>query len=1043
MFDKVLKKIFGDKHDRDIKRIQPVLDKILAVYPSLTEKSDDELRARVNEIREEIRGHLEPYLTEIEKINTTLQEEGDDFEKERLEGELDANQKELKEVRQEILDHYLPEVYAIIKDTCRRLVGYEYEVRGSIEKWFMIPFDVQLYGGIVLHQGIIAEMATGEGKTLVATMPLFLNALTGLGVHLITVNDYLAQRDAEWMKPIFDFHGVTVGVITTGMDHFQREESYNCDITYGTNSEFGFDYLRDNMATKSEQLVQRELYYAIIDEVDSVLIDEARTPLIISGPVAESKNYYDELKPQITRLVHTQQAKVQRLLSEIKKELDDTNPDYDELGKKLLLIKRGAPKNKGFTKLMKDNSLKKLVNDVEGYYLRDKKMHLLDEELFYIVEERNNSVNLSDIGRDELSKRDSSLFIVEQLDDILVEVDRDENLTLEEKHLKKDKLTAEYMEKNEKLHNISQLLKSYSLFEKDVDYVVVNNQVVIVDEFTGRMMPGRRFSDGLHQALEAKEGVKIERATQTLATITLQNYFRMYDKIAGMTGTAVTEEGEFMEIYKLPVTVIPTNLPITRIDYDDLIYLTKKDKYNAIIEEIEYWHNNKKPVLVGTVSVEVSEILSRLLKMRKINHNVLNAKHHEREAEVIKSAGEPGSVTIATNMAGRGTDIKLGRGVITKSQEEYRSITKKVSDDNPFGTPEDGLHVIGTERHESRRIDRQLRGRSGRQGDPGTSRFYLSLEDDLMRLFGSERIAPMMGKLGLSEGDAITHPWMTTSVEKAQKRVEGHNFEIRKQLLKYDEVMNQQREVIYKYRRNVLKGYNLKYEIIDMVKETIANLVQTCIGGESYSENWDYDGVAQWLQMHLGIPVRGKDLESDAMNTDVFIANVEEIVFEAYQKREIELGDESMREIERLALLRVVDAQWRDHLHEMDLLKEGVGFRAYANKDPLIEFKKESFLLFEKLIASIQELVTKRVFTMRLITSQEQLIDLLRNAKTTHSEIPVFEYAGQPIENKQEEEPNREVKVQQRRVDVKVGRNEPCPCGSGKKYKKCCGGVDV
>ncbi len=1041
MFNKVLKKVFGDKHERDIKRIEPILNQIKEIYPDLETKSDDDIRQRVQEIKTEIQNQLQPYVDELEKLNKEIAEESEDNLKEGLESLLDNKIKELKDTRQELLNSYLPEVYAIVKDTCRRLVGYEYEVRGSMDKWFMIPFDVQLIGAIVLHEGNIAEMATGEGKTLVATLPMFLNALTGLGVHLITVNDYLAQRDSEWMRPIFNFHNLQVGVITNRMEPNERKESYKCDITYGTNSEFGFDYLRDNMATRGDYLVQSELYYAIIDEVDSVLVDEARTPLIISGPVAESKNYYIELKPQIVKLVNSQTVKLQRILSEVKRSLESDNVDWEEIGKKLLLIKRGAPKNKGYTKLMKDSNLRKLVNDIEGYYLRDKKMHVLDEELFYVIEEKGNSVNLSDLGRDQLSKQDSSLFIVDQLDDLLNEVDSEESLSLEEKREKKDKITQFYMEKNEQLHNISQLLKSYSLFEKDVDYVVDNNQVVIVDEFTGRMMPGRRFSDGLHQALEAKEGVKIEGATQTLATITLQNYFRMYDKIAGMTGTAVTEESEFMEIYKLPVIVVPTNLPITRIDYDDMIYLTKRDKYNAIIEEIEYWHKSNKPVLVGTVSVEVSEILSRLLKMRKIKHNVLNAKHHEREAEVIKQAGDPGSVTIATNMAGRGTDIKLGKGVVSKPQEEYRLMNKSTSDEHPFGIPEDGLHVIGTERHESRRIDRQLRGRSGRQGDPGTSKFYLSLEDDLMRLFGSERIAPLMGKLGLKEGDAITHPLISNSVEKAQKKVEAHNFEIRKQLLKYDEVMNQQREVIYKYRRDVLRGYNLNYEIVDMIKETISQIVDIYIADESYTENWDYEGICKWLQLNLGISVQTDDLESDVMNTDVLIANVEEVVFNAYQNREQELGEDQLREIERLSLLRVVDNQWRDHLHEMDLLKEGVSFRAYANKDPLIEYKKESFTLFQTLISSIQEEVTKRVFTSYFAPSREKFIDLLKNMQTSHTGVPVFEQGGQNFDTQQNND-KKQTKTQPIRVDVKIGRNEPCPCGSGKKYKKCCGGVE-
>jgi preprotein translocase subunit SecA len=1042
MMEKLLKKLFGDKHEKDIKKVEPILNQILEIYPTLEKLSDDELRNRVAEIRSEMIERIAPYESELQEIEEDFQKKLEESEKDRLENEIDRKRKLLKATRHALLDEYLPEVFAIVKDTCRRLIGFEYDIRGHTESWFMIPFDVQLIGGIVLHQGMIAEMATGEGKTLVATLPLFLNALTGRGVHLITVNDYLAQRDSEWMKPIFEFHGLTVGVITTGMEFPDRKEAYSCDITYGTNSEFGFDYLRDNMATKAEQLVQRKLFYAIIDEVDSVLIDEARTPLIISGPVAESKNFYDELKPQILKLVSAQTAKLNRLLTELRQEIDAENANWEEMGRKLLLIKRGAPRNKAFTKLMKDNTLKKLVLDMEGVYLRDKKMHILDEDLFYVIDEKGNSADLCENGRDQLSKVDPNLFILQQLDDLLLPIDQDEKMSLDEKVKKKEELTSLFLDKNEKLHNISQLLKSYSLFEKDKDYVVVNNQVVIVDEFTGRMMPGRRFSDGLHQALEAKEGVKIEGATQTLATITLQNYFRMYDKIAGMTGTAITEEGEFMEIYKLPVILIPTNLPVTRIDYDDSIYLTKKEKYDAIISEIEYWHNKAKPVLVGTVSVDVSETLSRLLKRRGINHNVLNAKHHEKEAEIIMNAGSPGAVTIATNMAGRGTDIKLGEGIVTLPQEEYRKMHKKVTEDFPFGLPEDGLHVIGTERHESRRIDRQLRGRSGRQGDPGSSRFYLSLEDDLMRLFGSDRIAPMMAKFGFQEGDAITHPWMTNAVEKAQKRVETHNFEIRKQLLKYDEVMNQQREVIYKYRRNVLKGFDLKYEILEMVRESLVRMVEGYIAVDDYSENWDLEKIAQWIRLNLAFDVKAEELSSDFLNAEILYANVEEVVLNAYQKREDEMGEDKMREIERLSLLRVVDSQWRDHLHEMDLLKEGVGFRAYANKDPLIEYKKESFVLFQKLIASIQDEVTKRVFTMRVITSREQLIDLLKYAKMSHTDIPAFEYHEPSAQEAQTNRPAEPPpKIQPRKVELKVGRNDPCPCGSGKKYKKCCGAV--
>ncbi|MCB5230397.1 MAG: preprotein translocase subunit SecA [Candidatus Cloacimonas sp.] len=1037
MFNNLLKKIFGDKTSRDLKRVEPILEKIKEIYPTLESKTDDEIRSRVNEIKEELREHLTPFIEELTELQQQFENEADESHKERTENEIDRQIEELKIIRQKALDGYLPEVYAIVKDTCRRLIETEYEVRGNKETWFMVPFDVQLIGGIILHEGTIAEMATGEGKTLVATLPLFLNALTGLGVHLITVNDYLAQRDSEWMSPIFEFHNISVGVITTGMNPQQRKISYSCDITYGTNSEFGFDYLRDNMATNAEQLVQRALYYAIIDEVDSVLIDEARTPLIISGPVGESKNFYPELKPQIIKLVTAQTGLVNRIISETRKAIEDGEPNWEQIARNLLLVQRGAPKNKALQKMLKDSSLKKLVTDLEGIYIRDKKMHILDEELFYVIDERGNSADLSEKGRAELSKNEPDLFLVEQLSELLEEVDKDETLSFEEINNEKEKITSDFMDKNEKLHNISQLLKSYSLFEKDVDYVVMNNQVIIVDEFTGRMMPGRRFSEGLHQALEAKEGVKIEGATQTLATITLQNYFRMYDKIAGMTGTAITEEGEFMEIYKLPVVAIPTNLPITRADYDDMIYLSKKEKYEAIIGEISYWNERQKPVLVGTVSVEVSEILSRLLKRRNIPHNVLNAKYHEKEADIIKNAGEPEAVTIATNMAGRGTDIKLGQGVISQEQEYYRQMKPGASDEHPYGEPEDGLHVIGTERHESRRIDRQLRGRSGRQGDPGTSRFYLSLEDDLMRLFGSDRIAPMMTKLGLKEGDAITHPWMTNAVEKAQKRVEGHNFEIRKQLLKYDEVMNQQREVIYKYRRNVLKGANLKYEIIEMIRESTNRAIETLINAEDYSENWDIEKVVHWLRTNYNIITTVDELFTENMKYETLVSTIEGVVMDAYQKREEHIGEESLRKVERLSLLQVVDNQWKDHLHEMDLLKEGVGFRAYANKDPLVEYKKESFELFQNLILNIQDGVAKRVFTVQFITTREEYEDLLKNIQMSHSDVSAYNFQSATMA---EEGGEREApKIQPRRVDIKVGRNDPCPCGSGKKYKRCCG----
>jgi len=1039
MLNKLTKMIFGDRNEREIKRIQPKIDQINSIYETIKELSDEEIKDRIQNIKSNIQSILSPMEEELEQLHKDYQTEPDENKKVTLGNSIDKNEKSLKEKTQAVLNDNLPEVYAIIKDTCRRLIGYEYEVRGDKETWFMIPFDVQLIGGIVLHEGKITEMATGEGKTLVATFPLFLNALLGRGVHLITVNDYLAQRDAEWMSPIFEFHGLEVGCNIGGLTTEQKREAYACDVTYGTNSEFGFDYLRDNMAITKERLVQRKLQYSIVDEVDSVLIDEARTPLIISGPVQESKNFFKDLKPIIQKLFNAQAVIVNRYISEIKQELKNEEYDRDVVGRLLLLVKRAAPKNVSFNKFMKEGELKKLVTDFEGYYLRDKKMHTIDEELFFVVEERQNSVELSEKGNNLVAEKEPDLFVMRTLDEILDEIDADDSLSFNKKAKKKDIETSNFMDKSEKLHNIKQLLKAYVLFQKEVDYVVVDNKVMIVDQFTGRMMQGRRFSDGLHQALEAKENVKIEEATQTFATITLQNYFRMYDKLAGMTGTAITEEAEFMEIYELPVSEIPTNLPISRIDHNDVIYLTKNEKYQAILDEIEYWHEKKKPVLVGTVSVDVSETLSRLLRRRKIRHNVLNAKYHEKEADIIKSAGEPGAVTIATNMAGRGTDIKLGDSVVTEEKNNYIGLSEKTSEQNPYGLPIDGLHVIGTERHESRRIDRQLRGRSGRQGDPGTSRFYLSLEDDLMRLFGSEKIGPMMVRLGLQKGEAIVHPWMTKAVEKAQKRVESYNFESRKQLIKYDEVMNQQRNVIYNYRRNVLKGYDLKFEIIEMIKDTIADVVDSIIIDENYPEDWDISEILNWIRSNLNVVLYEQNITEGALRYETLLDNLYESVLKAYEKREQDLSAEQLREIERRVLLGVVDELWRDHLHEMDLLKEGIGLRAYGQKDPLIEYKKESFNLFQTLVSNINMAVTKKVFTTYII-APEKLQDFLEIAKQRHESSSAFE-VNQPKEPEVTTNATEKQKIQPRTVGEKIGRNDPCPCGSGKKYKKCCGKI--
>jgi len=1049
MFEKILRKLFGDKSSQDLKKYNPVVPEINDIFIGLAQYDDDTLKNRINEIRLEIAEKLRPLREQLSDLELNYRNENDESERNHIDNDIDKTRVELKKLTKLTLDDFLPEVFAVVKDTCRRLVGKSFEVRGNMLTWNMVPFDVQLIGGMALHDGRIAEMATGEGKTLVATLPLFLNALVGRGAHLVTVNDYLASRDAEWMSPIFEFHGLKVGCITTGMTFEQRKSAYLADITYGMNSEFGFDYLRDNMAVSPEQVVQRDFYYAIVDEVDSILVDEARTPLIISGPIAHDKNFYLELKQPIQQLVQAQTALVQRILSEIREDIREDNPlaDNKRLARSLLLVKRAAPRNKAFLKLMQEGELKKMVQDVEGIYLRDKNMHELDDNLFYVVEERQNSVDLCEKGREMLSKKEHDLFIVESLDEIHRQIDEQESLSNEQKALKKEQLTNAFMDKSEKLHNINQLLKAYTLFEENVEYVVIDNKVVIVDEFTGRQMPGRRFSDGLHQALETKEGVTVEAGTQTFATITLQNYFRMFEKLAGMTGTAVTEESEFMEIYKLSVVAIPTNVSVTRIDHDDVIYLTKNDKYQAIIQEIEYWHKAGKPVLVGTVSVEVSEILSRLLKRRSIPHNVLNAKQHAREAEIVSLAGQPGAVTIATNMAGRGTDIKLGSGVVTKQSAAYQGLTKAIPDGFPYGLPLDGLHVIGSERHESRRIDRQLRGRAGRQGDPGTSRFYLSLEDDLMRLFGSDRLAPMMMKMGFKGGEAITHPWMSSTVEKAQKKVEEHNFEIRKNLIKYDEVMNQQREVIYSYRRSVLKGFDLKNDILDMIKETIQNVVNEHLPEDTYPEDWNLDRLCHWFKGGLNIPIAPEDLESDHINREMVINEISERVFGAYSSKENNIGTDTLRDIERRCMLEVVDDEWRDHLHEMDLLKEGVHLRAYANKDPLIEYKKESFYLFEGLIRRIQENVTKKVFNTYILTRQ-QMESMLGKANLSHEEINAYLHA-QHIQTQTASQPmgfgepstsyDEMPKVKPVSVAPKIGRNDACPCGSGKKYKKCCG----
>ena len=938
MLKLITRKLFGSRNERELKKIRPYLERINSLEPEIKRLSDPQLQAKTGEFKERLK-------------------------------------------RGEPLDDILFEAYAVVRETAQRVLGERH-------------YDVQVIGGVALHQGRIAEMATGEGKTLVSTLPAYLNALTGRGVHIVTVNDYLAKRDRDWMGKIYEFLGINVDVIYHDVDPISRKKAYQADITYGTNTEFGFDYLRDNMAHSLEEQVQKDHYYAIVDEVDSILIDEARTPLIISGPVEHSSNRYAEMKPLVQRVVNSQTLLVNRLIKEAEDLLKE-GKDY-EAGVKLLQAKRGAPKNKRLLKVLKEGKMKKLVEGVELDFIRDKRLPELDEELYFSIEEKNNVVDLTDKGRQTLSPNDPEMFVLPDL----TQVDEASDLSESEKKKYQQELEKEFSDKGEKIQNVHQLLKAYSLFEKDVDYVVSDEKVLIVDEFTGRLLPGRRYSDGLHQALEAKENVIIEGETQTFATITLQNYFRMYEKLAGMTGTAETEAPEFMKIYKLDVMVIPTNEPVRRTNYPDVIYKTKAEKYREVINEIKQMHAKKRPVLVGTTSVEVSETLSRMLG-KKIKHSVLNAKRHKEEAEVVAKAGQAGAVTIATNMAGRGTDIKLGPDV-----------------------PEiGGLHIIGTERHESRRIDRQLRGRSARQGDPGSSRFYLSLEDDLLRIFGSERIASIMEKMGMEDGQPIEHPFITRAIENAQGKVEAHNFDIRKHLLEYDDVMNKQREVIYDQRNRVLRGESLQEDLIEIMEELTENLVDSYADPDLHPGDWNFRGlqeeVFRLFAFRLSIPRREQEEMTRDKLRDLIINKAKEI----YQQKEIEYGETACRHLETICSLQTIDLLWKEHLLNLDYLKEGIGLRGYGQRDPLREYQKEGFELFQELIQRIKEETIARLFRIRIIPEPEFV-----SAVSPSSSQFVLSHG---------EEPPKQKTV--KRKGKKVGRNDPCPCGSGKKYKKCCG----
>lgn len=1009
---KIIKKIFGDKYEKDLKQLLPIVTEINEYYESFKNLTDDELRNKTKEFKEKIQAHTEVTRKQIEELRTKLQTD-EDFDRNSVYDELDDLEETLNDQYEEILDQILPEAFAVVKSTCARLVGKSWTAAGNKITWEMIPYDVQLIGGIVLHQGKIAEMATGEGKTLVATLPLYLNSLTGRGVHLVTVNDYLAKRDSEWMGEVFRFHNLTVGVILNTMDSSQRQQMYACDITYGTNNEFGFDYLRDNMSVDISQQVQRKHNYAIVDEVDSVLIDEARTPLIISGPVDRDDHQFNDMKPRIERIFRLQKNLVATLVQQAEDMLNKGNENDTEAGVLLFRSYRGLPKNNKLTKVLSEPSYKKLMQQTELDYLREKgkNMHIIDDELYFVIDEKGNQIDITEKGREELAKgsgMEKEYFVLPDLGYEISKFENDDTLTLEEKLKRKDALYKKYSEASDRIHTINQLLKAYTLFEKDVEYVVTEEgKIAIVDEFTGRILPGRRYSDGLHQAIEAKENVKVEKDSQTLATITLQNYFRMYNKLAGMTGTAETEEGEFYEIYKLEVVVIPTNKPITREDQDDAVYKTKREKYNAIIEQIEELRKEGRPVLVGTTSVEVSETLSRMLKRKGVPHNVLNAKQHQREAEVVAHAGEIGAVTIATNMAGRGTDIKLGAGVKDKS----------------------GLYILGTERHESRRIDRQLRGRSGRQGDPGTSKFYLSLEDDLMRLFGSDRISSVMERIGIKEGEVIQHPMISKSVGRAQKKVEENNFAIRKRLLEYDNTMNSQREVIYSRRQKALQGDRLKSEILGQMEELVDEII------DKNFEDVNVIGIKEQLLQYLLVDIKLEPEEFETLGKDGLKDKIVKAAVDFYKRKEEMLGSDLMARLERYAVLSVIDQKWKEHLREMDDLKEGIGLRAYGQKDPLVEYKSEAFKLFVDLLSQIRNESVS--FSFKFFPQASEEVQRRRTAPVRMME------SKQSTENigfsGRQPHTNPEGKVQTVRVEQKVGRNDPCPCGSGKKYKHCHG----
>lgn len=1086
-------KLFGNKATRDNKALQPILDKTLEAYEKIKTLDIDALRHKTIEFKEYIKNHIAEEEALIIELKQKAENEDLDLEKKNeIFEQIDKIEKQQLDKIEEALNDIMPEAFAVLKETAKRFKENEiveaaatdldrelaakfdhiniegdrvyynnsWIAGGNTITWDMVPYNVQIIGGAVLHQGKIAEMATGEGKTLVATFPVYLNALAGRGVHVVTVNDYLAKRDSEWMGTIYEFLGLTVDCIDKHEPNSQaRRNAYLADITYGTNNEFGFDYLRDNMTGNPEELVQRKHHFAIVDEVDSVLIDDARTPLIISGPTPRGDHQeFDVLKPDVVKLYEAQKRLVTLCLAEAKKILTDpkaTDEQKRHGADQLFRAYRGLPKNNALIKFLSEEGMKTLMQKTEGFYLQEqqKNMHIIDDELYFVIDEKLHSVDLTEKGIDELTKayNDPTFFILPDVGSEIAELERS-GLSNDEKVMKKSELLRSFSEKSERLHTVQQLLKAYTLFEKDVDYVIMDNKIKIVDEQTGRIMEGRRWSDGLHQAVEAKENVHVEAATQTYATITLQNYFRMYHKLAGMTGTAETEAGEFWDIYKLDVVVIPTNKPIARIDAEDLIYKTKREKYNAVIDKIGELIAEGRPVLVGTTSVEVSELLSKLLTRKGIKHNVLNAKLHAKEAQIVKDAGQAGTVTIATNMAGRGTDIKLGPGV------------KEAG----------GLAIIGTERHESRRVDRQLRGRSGRQGDNGSSQFFVSLEDNLMRMFGSDRIAPIMDRLGLQEGEVIQHSMITKQIEKAQKKVEENHFGTRKHLLEYDDVMNSQREAIYEKRRHALFGERLSIDISNMMYDLGESLI------EKFMETNDYEGLKLEVLSTMGIDIPFKEDEFKRAKLDVLSEKLFEKALEVYNNKTRIIGEKTLPVIEnvhkntqyenilipftdgkksmnvvvnlkkavengakeislaveKFITLGIIDESWKEHLRELDELKHSVQNAHYEQKDPLLIYKFESFNLFKQMIQKINTDVIS--FLMRADVPMQDGSQVREQRARAIDRSKLKEERNDMLSQSNSNTQERQV-TQPIHVEKKVGRNDPCPCGSGKKYKNCHG----